>query len=79
MSQYDPQTTADLTERLLRAAVGGCTCLTKSPDIQWHDTLCHYRLFTESFGEIEMWRMRDAQSKQIVAALETMKEIHRGS
>jgi hypothetical protein len=53
MSGDVSKTTADpLSERLLRAALGGCTCLTKSPDIRWHDQLCHYRLFTESLGEI---------------------------
>ena len=44
---------APLNERLLRASIGGCTCRTKSPDIQWHDPLCHYRLFCEALGEVE--------------------------
>lgn len=55
----DPNTTnADLPERLLKAIMGGCTCSTKSPDLKWHDPVCHYRLFVESLGEIEMWRDR---------------------
>jgi hypothetical protein len=47
-----PETTEPLKERLFRASIAGCTCGAKSPDILWHDPLCHYRLFTESIGEI---------------------------
>lgn len=37
-----------LTDRLLSACVAGCSCLTKTPDIQYHEPLCHYRLHMES-------------------------------
>ena len=32
---------------LTKLQVGGCTCLTKTPEIQWHDEDCQYRLATE--------------------------------
>lgn len=34
--------------RLFAALLGGCTCMTKSPDMEHHDPTCHYRLFIES-------------------------------
>lgn len=36
-----------LTERLMSACVAGCSCLTKTPDFQYHEPLCHYRLHRE--------------------------------
>lgn len=40
-----------LTERhdsfLTRLAVGGCTCMTKTPELQYHAEDCTYRLATE--------------------------------
>ena len=32
---------------LTKLQVGGCTCLTKTPEIQWHAEDCQYRLATE--------------------------------
>lgn len=42
-----------LVERLAIACVGGCTCMTKTPEIAYHDELCHYRLFTEAMRAME--------------------------
>lgn len=56
-----------LTERLLMACVAGCDCGAKSPDIRWHDEMCHYRLFAEALGEI-------AGAKQRV--LNAIREVH---
>jgi len=42
----------DLLHRLNMAAVGGCTCMTKTPERQHHATMCHYRLFDEAREEI---------------------------
>jgi hypothetical protein len=36
-----------LVDRLIQASVGGCSCHTKSPELKWHDPLCHFRLFSE--------------------------------
>jgi hypothetical protein len=51
----DNPTAADLplNERLLRVSLGGCSCLTKAPDIKWHDQFCHYRVCVEALEEIE--------------------------
>ena len=41
-----------LRERLLRACVGACTCGSKSPSSEWHDQMCHFRLFNEAGREL---------------------------
>lgn len=42
-----------LLDRLHLATIGSCTCLTKTPDPQYHDNMCPYRLYRESAEEIE--------------------------
>ena len=42
-----------LTERLLRAQVAGCTCLTKTPEVACHDPQCTYRLSAEALQRID--------------------------
>jgi len=42
-----------LTDRLGRATAGSCNCNTKTPDVQFHDAMCYYRLFCEARDEIE--------------------------
>ncbi len=42
----------DLLHRLSMASVGGCSCLTKTPELVHHATMCHYRLFEEARQEI---------------------------
>lgn len=37
-----------LNDRLISACVAGCSCLTKTPVIQYHEPLCHYRLHMEA-------------------------------
>ena len=37
-----------LLDRLISAQLGGCTCTAKSPELQWHDTQCTYRLCREA-------------------------------
>lgn len=37
----------NLFRRLSQAQVAACTCMTKTPDIEYHDELCHFRLFRE--------------------------------
>src|SRR5262249_9402264 len=46
---------SELIERLLFAEVGGCTCLVKSPDLQYHSQYCHYRLFAESRAALQRY------------------------
>lgn len=35
---------ARLRGALMKIAVGGCTCETKTPNLEWHDERCHYRI-----------------------------------
>lgn len=37
-----------IVERLLAAAAGGCECLTKTPELQYHAETCKFRLCVES-------------------------------
>ena len=37
----------EIQKRLINLQVGGCTCMTKTPDIQYHNERCTYRLATE--------------------------------
>jgi hypothetical protein len=38
----------DLIERIERACVGSCTCLTKTPEWEHHEINCRYRLLHEA-------------------------------
>lgn len=65
-----------LAKRLNRLSAGSCTCGAKSPDIQWHDAACRYRLAEEirenvdvlEEQRIEHWRRRrDAEGSRDVS------------
>jgi hypothetical protein len=43
----------NLKDRLLRGTIGSCSCRTKTPELQFHDDLCHSRLHRESLQVIE--------------------------
>ena len=62
---------SDLTERLVRAQIAGCNCFTKSPDIQYHSDLCHYRLHSEAEAELD--RLRD-ENRRLSEALRPFVE-----
>jgi len=38
--------------RLTLACAGSCTCGTKTPEINFHDEQCHYRLFAEAAADL---------------------------
>ncbi len=40
-----------------------CTCLTKTPDIKYHDELCIYRVVRDA--EAEILRLRTEDSKYL--------------
>jgi len=56
--------TRELVERLFEAQVGGCECLTKTPDIEYHDRLCKFRLCVESLSTIESLQSRLAAAEK---------------
>lgn len=37
----------EIRKRLTSLQVGGCTCLTKTPELKYHKETCHYRLASE--------------------------------
>lgn len=43
----------DLTDQLLRLAVGGCTCETKAPELEYHRVGCVYRTAMRAYGAIK--------------------------
>lgn len=55
----------DLIVKLAKACVGGCTCLTKTPEIKFHDVGCHYRLFTEAWEEIKRLRQPKVETNYV--------------
>ncbi len=42
----------DLIERIERATVASCSCLTKTPDWQYHEINCRYRLLQEAADQL---------------------------
>lgn len=34
--------------KLIKIIVGGCTCSTKTPELRYHDSRCHFRLASEA-------------------------------
>jgi hypothetical protein len=39
---------AELVRRLEMATVASCTCLTKPPEVRFHDPMCRSRLLSEA-------------------------------
>ena len=65
-----------ILKQLTRLSVGSCSCGVKSPDIQWHDAGCRYRMIEEVRENVEaleqrratQWRLRrDAEGSRDVA------------
>ena len=42
-----------LLNELEMGCVGACNCQTKTPDVKYHKTTCHYRLHKESIKAIK--------------------------
>jgi hypothetical protein len=51
MSESTDQCSRSIEERLILASCGGCTCGIKTPVLEYHNDLCHYRIF-EDVGTI---------------------------
>jgi hypothetical protein len=49
---YDESRTKPLLSRLSSASVAGCTCMTKTPVLRYHNPTCTYRVVTEAHDEI---------------------------
>lgn len=40
-----------MSNALVSLCVGGCTCMTKTPILKFHDPRCRYRLAAEALGD----------------------------
>jgi hypothetical protein len=59
----------ELLERIVFAQNRACTCLTKTPDPEWHSAHCAYRTLQDCEEAItELTRQRD----ELLAALEAV-------
>lgn len=43
-----------IIEKLRLAQSGACTCMTKTPEVSWHDATCLYRVLSEAVEAITM-------------------------
>jgi hypothetical protein len=43
----------DLTTRLARCTVASCRCLTKTPEVRYHDESCLYRVLNEAIEVLD--------------------------
>ena len=43
----------DLSVRLARCTVASCRCMTKTPEVQYHDKSCLYRVLNEAIEVID--------------------------
>jgi hypothetical protein len=41
-----------LIQKLIIAQSGACNCLTKTPEVSWHETSCRYRVLAEAADEL---------------------------
>lgn len=46
----------DLMVRLVMAETGSCTCLTKTPEPEYHDILCRYRTIRDAQSALSQVR-----------------------
>lgn len=52
MAELLPNEKRSLVDRLFEAQVASCSCQTKTPEIRYHDPMCHYRLFAEAWDAL---------------------------
>lgn len=57
----------EISKRLTMLMVGGCTCQTKTPELQYHDERCTYRLAAElsDLIQIEFAKPRELNKSEI--------------
>jgi hypothetical protein len=72
-----PLTSNLLLDRLLEASVGGCSCLTKTPELQYHSPTCHFRLHEESSREIKRLTRELDRTKSEAGFYTTLAELDR--
>lgn len=65
------------TERLklISAIAGSCTCMTRIPDIKYHNQQCNYRLLMELFDALDETINRPERSVEVPSYLETSEEF----
>lgn len=63
-----------LVERLLEAQVASCSCLTKTPDVQYHNPACRYRLFHEAEMSLRVMDRLDELLQTMIIGAEVFTE-----
>jgi hypothetical protein len=48
VSAVTPEVVQAVQQKLTRIMVGGCTCMTKTPELRYHNERCHFRLASEA-------------------------------
>lgn len=61
-----------LTKQLIGMTVAGCTCNTKSPTLEFHDTRCMYRLASEALDTVT--EIREALASPLPVEAGTVKK-----
>lgn len=56
-----------LIQKLMLAQIGSCTCLTKTPEVSWHDATCRYRVLAEAADELRVVLAQEAGRSEVVA------------
>jgi hypothetical protein len=63
----------DIEEKLLRKMVASCDCTTKSPEVQYHDEMCLYRVLDDAVSEIIHLKIEEKILRKIVVSCEMTK------
>jgi hypothetical protein len=67
---------AELDDELLRLSVASCECLTKTPEIQYHDPSCRFRVLQEcQIALRELQRLREQKEKDNALLLKVGEEL----
>lgn len=53
---------ADLVQRLDLSTVASCTCLTKTPEVRFHDPMCRYRILREASAVLRRFMRLEADT-----------------
>lgn len=73
--------TTEVIAKLRMAQVSSCSCLTKTPEVSWHDAACRYRAIAEAIDVItsppELAELQ-ATIARLTAENEQIREAYKG-
>jgi hypothetical protein len=68
--------TDSIDVRLAKATVASCECMTKTPEVKFHNEDCRYRIIMEAMGELDKLRAeRDAAIVRAEALHNALREV----